>query len=473
VIARLFFTVVALAVISGMALIRVNHQLDLALGTLTDQVPERGGVVTFVLSDARAAYDPFLLFRGKADTAGDWIGGNLIGGPPAVQTQTALIRAFADSTQLVSWTHDGFRTITRKSMSRDLEKAILKARAAGAVINIVAQGPDAAVVIETLQRTNAAVNKVILLGVNTKRLKLDNVAQLANVWTTREIGSTIQIQMIGGRHDGETADLEALWPGLSSGADSVDKSMRLIRLLIESPRTLDDLIEEKQALASEARFRRQGEAAARAKAAAEAEAARTASRAPAPAVFAPAAPRPAEEPAAAVTTARGDWSLATVLDYDLPQQDTGWLFEGPVEKVLDLAADRRSVALVVLKSPGVPHSCEQFLQLSAFPASKLGPGDHDAAIQSLFESSTNGARQHVISGGIKRLVVHGRPASRFTTGGDEGASVEFFVVETGRDVIYLTRRYYRANKAPIAACVNAYRDAFQRIADSLRPAKAG
>jgi hypothetical protein len=464
VLARLFLTVVVLAALAGLAIRRVNSQLDIALGTLTDHVPEGSAAVTFLLSDARAAFDPFLLARQPDEaTAGDWIGANLIGGNPAVQTQTALVRAFADSTRLVGWTHQGFTAVTRKAMSRELEKAVMKARSAGAAVNIVAQGPDAAVVIETLQRSKAGANKVILLGVNTKHLKLDNVAQLAELWSTREIGSSIQIKLIGGRHDGETLDLEALWPGLSTGGDSVDKSMRLVRAFIESPKTLDQLIEEQQALVRDEQFKKSFAAETRAKAAADAVPARIAVPATAPASPAPfAADPPAARPAKAASADREGWATASLLDYYLPDKDTGWLFSGPADQVQWLGGNRTDMTLTLLMG-----QCSHMVRLAAFPASRLGPGDHDAAIQALFEKESGGPNQRLVSK-IERTRYKGYPASHFDTMGAEKWGREYFVIESGRHLIYLVHTHLDLVNS---ALCSVYRETYEAIAASIRPAK--
>lgn len=501
---RILFTLAVgglVASISGLSLWRAKTLVERELGILTPQVdamaseweakkvPLGGRVVTFLLSDARAAFDPFLLKREEPADARDWIRANLIGGDPVSRTETALVRAFSDSTQLVAWTHDGFTKVSREAMTRELAKAVIKAHDAGAEINIVALGSDAGPVLEAMKRLRGqerggqkvGASKVILLGGGTSRERPDNVLELAQVWTTREIGSTILIRVLGGKRDGETLNLEELWPGLSSGADNVDKSLRLLRAFLESPRPLDDQLGERQTLRLAERAEKESAAEARARASrAEAErlaaeaAARAAAAARKAARAAPAAPREEapekKKPAAPWADIPQGWGTASLLDYEFSKdQDTGWVFSAPVENLEDLSANRRSASLRILKAPGVIDSCEQGLQISAFPAKDLGAGDRDAAIQALFEKFGGYLRSERMAGKPARRSVHGRPAVAFEAVGTDGSGTSYFVVETGRDLIYLVRRYYKSG-APISArCTDGYRDAFERISKSIRP----
>ncbi|MBI2790067.1 MAG: hypothetical protein HYX59_15455 [Elusimicrobia bacterium] len=503
---RILFTLAVgglVASISGLSLWRAKTLVERELGVLTPQVdamasewearkvPLGSRVVTFLLSDARGAFDPFLLKREEPSGAGDWIGANLIGGEPASRTETALVRAFADSTALVAWTHDGFAKVSREAMTRELANAVIKAHDAGAEINIVALGSDAGPVLEAMKRLRGqerggqkvGASKIVILGGGTARERPENVLELAQVWTTREVGSGILIRVLGGKRDGETLNLEELWPGLGDGADNVAKSLRLVRAFLESPRSLDEQLGERQALRLAEREKKASAAEASSRAAAD-EAARLAAEAAARAAAAarkaartsPVAPREEapekKKPAATWADIPQGWGTASLLDYEFPKdQDTGWVFSAPEENLEDLSANRRGASLRILKAPGVIDSCEQGLQISAFPAKDLGPGDRDAAIHALFEKYGGAVYQERRAGATIRRTVHGRPAVAFEGVGPDGSGTSYFVVDTGRDLIYLARRYYKSGASISARCTDGYRDAFERISKSIRPKK--
>lgn len=507
--ARYLFTLgvgAMVALVSGASLWRARTLMERELGVLTSQVdglaagweeagvPPGSRVATFVFSDTRALLAPFLPPAGEegfADAAGAWIGRNLIGGNSVVPADAPLVRAFGDSTRLVSWTHRGFTAFGEAAMAREFEKALLKAHDAGAEINVVAQGTDAAAVLMALERVQGmerggarvGANKVILVGLKAERLKRAagkpaNVVELAYLWAAPNPDGAMRLRMrlFDGSGEGETVDLEEAWPGIGDGGGAFEKRLAFIREAVESPMSLTRLLAEKSARTS-------GERAAKA-AALAAEAAETAARAAAAEDEARKAraraareTKPAEReekeapgrPQAEIGLPQG-WGTASLLDYELAEdQDTGWVFSAPAENLEDLAAHRRSASLRILKSPGVIAFCDQSLQISAFPAKELGPGDRDAAIQALFERFGGYLRPERRAGKPRLSMVHGHPAAAFETVGAPGEGTSYFVVETGRDLIYLVRRYYRSGETIIPACASGYRDAYQAMAKSIRP----
>ncbi|MBI4677510.1 MAG: formylglycine-generating enzyme family protein [Elusimicrobia bacterium] len=268
--------------ISGLALWRAKTLAERTVGVMSlpverlaadwdaQKVPQGRRVVTFLLSDARAAADPFMVAPeprgGLVETAGGWVNRNLIGAPPVVQTPTELGRAF-DSTTLVRWTHDGYSAFSEDAMSRELEKAIVKAHDAGAEINIVAQGEDAAPALMALKRlegverggVKVGANKVMLLGMNAPRLKRipsvsaydfsrpGNVLELANIWVPREeMARTMRMQVFGEKRKGGEFALDQVWPGLAEGSDSIERSLRLLRQMVESPDSLERAISRQE-----------------------------------------------------------------------------------------------------------------------------------------------------------------------------------------------------------------------------------
>ena len=65
-------------------------------------------------------------------------------------TPTPLAKAFADKSDAVVWTHEGF-SINDERMTREIAKAVIKAHDAGAELNVVAQGRSAAPVLKALK----------------------------------------------------------------------------------------------------------------------------------------------------------------------------------------------------------------------------------------------------------------------------------------------------------------------------------
>ncbi|MCX5797543.1 MAG: SUMF1/EgtB/PvdO family nonheme iron enzyme [Elusimicrobia bacterium] len=263
--------------LSGRDLAVLTGQMDsLASDWEAKQVPRGRRAVTVLLSDAQAASDPLLLApapkSGLVDTAGGWISRNLIGGDPAVDTPTELARAFAGSTALVGWTHEGFSTVSEEAMSREVEKAVIRAHDAGAQIDIVAQGPAAAPVLMALKRLEGiGVNKVVLVGMDLPSLKrlpsiadydftrLGDATELANIWVPREefVRKTL-MQVSGKGREGETIRVEEVWPDLAGRSAFAADFLPLLRRLLERGETLErSIAQQEQALRDAAQARRQ------------------------------------------------------------------------------------------------------------------------------------------------------------------------------------------------------------------------
>ncbi len=523
------------AAISGMSLWRATSLMQRELGVLIPQtdslasgwesakVPSNGRSVTFLLSDARAALDPFLIAfapePGFAEAAGGWAGRNLLGGAAAVETPTALARAYADSTQLIHWTHRGFSAADEKMMARELEKAILKAHDAGAVIDIVASGADAGLVLAALKRVQGlerggvkvGANKVVFLGARAEKgaSKPANVLALAYVWTTGAVGGAVQMQsfdgprvvqmqVFDGPRAGEVLSLDDTWPGLGSDADSVDKALRLIRGLVDSPESFDALLSRQEALRRDEKAKDRSaeakEAAAAAaredvKAAAAADAARQARRFQKPAageIAKPAKTRPPEAPqngpadgsGAGPIATRLRWPSGRLYDYSQTMNGTeiGWLFSAPGDIVENLPHERMNVSLKI-PAGMTQDDCHGYLTLKAVAVRKLGPGDHDAALHALYEKENGIYRTEPL---VRASVfeVHGRRAALYkrAVAPDSNSAAHFdetqLVVETGRHIIFFTMTIY--SKAAVRAfCANTYAEIYQGISESIRPDDAG
>lgn len=442
---------------AGDATVLSSRMDAMAAGWEAQGVPREKRSVTILLSDASASYDPFALAPVREEGPVERLRRSALGGAAEDGTQTALARAFSGSTRLIAWTFRGFAAASEDAMSRDVEKAVLKARAAGASVDIVAQGASARPVLEALGRlaaANASVGKVLLPGARPDRKGLPrpgNAAELAGVWSTREVGSRVQLQVFGGPRSGEILDAEALWPGIGEGGDAVDKCARLLRDLADSPETLDALISRQEAL------RRADD---EKKAAAEADRARAAE--------AEARKRPAARGAAPAPAADG-WVRAELRDFSKTKEglDIGWTFSAPAGLVDELKQERATVTLP--NAGGLTDAqCTQSMRLSAVPSSKLGEGERGKALFELWE------RESGLSGGysmgeVSRQKLRGFPANIFKTSGGAGAAQTYLVVETGSHLIYLVLTSSFAPKSR-DACLSSQMPLYQKVAESIRPA---
>lgn len=222
-------------------------------------LPSSLRAITFLLSDTRAASAPFLLAGDAEDgifeKAGNWVGRNLIGGSPVAQVPTELERSFSDSTGLVRWTHKGFTRVDPYQMSKEIEKAILRAHDRGAQINIVAQGEDSVAVLMALSRLEGQVrggvpvgaNKVVFVGAKGGFRVPGNIVQLASCWTPRGSNGATQIQVFGGGKQSEAFHIDALWPPGSDSSDPTARKLKLIRGLLDSRQTFEATLAKKEA----------------------------------------------------------------------------------------------------------------------------------------------------------------------------------------------------------------------------------
>ncbi len=528
-IPRLLFSMgigVFVAFISILGVWRSTALMRRDLGILTPQIddmvsdwkskniPLGQRVVTILLSDAGAAFDPFFLAPepegGFVEESGRWIGNNLLGTNAALQAPTALTRTYADSTQLIHWTHHGFSSVSEAAMSRELEKAILKAHDAGAEINIVAQGTAAGPVLAALKRVQGlesgghkvGANKVILVGMSAARMKRipsigpdfrkpGNVLELVNIWTTREVGSHLQVQIFNEERSGETLDLESVWPGLSAGGDSVEKSVRLLREFTGRPEPVDRLIGLQEALLRDAQEKKAITAAAKEtqiRPAATADTPKSARAESRPAygrktalpvataaVAAPEKPR-ALKPGAPAPAIENTWPSASLMDFSRNTNgiETGWQFSAPADKLKVLASQNTKVYLPMNAASGLSDSqCLQYIEFRVIPLNKLGPGKREAEIQALFENETR-IDPHPPCEKARKMNVHGHPADLLSTrqdiggGGAKRESRVYVAIEAGPNLIYFFVSITTSKEAA-EACGNLNRALYEGIPNTIRP----
>lgn len=478
------------------------------------KTPENGRSVTFLITDVGAAFNPFdaaAADAGSPDAISDWVGRSLIGGDAAVEADTPLIRAFADSRQAARWIHKRYSAVGEKAMSREVEKAILRAHDAGAEINIVAQGADAAPVLSALRRLQGVerggqkvgANKVILLGVNAgsfKRgrvlagfdpAKVANVLELAAVSASKERPDSIQMDLYGGKRAGTSVRLEAVWPAVGVSGHVIENTSKQLRECLESAQSLDELLTRQEAVQQvvnakkaeedavkaqaaavvaakeQARVQVQAQAQAQAQAAARAAAPELAGFKPDPSAALPGAPKPANAPppkyAGPPIPGPSDWPSAPVKEFlsEFKGTEIGWLVSAP-KTILSNFSENSSIRM-----PDNTPECKGVIELRAFSLKSLPAGYRDDTIKKFYDQKTNMESQPATAGVVKKNA-HGFQVRVYKTG---AATLErtYTAIETEAHMIYLFLEVNYGKPENHDACIKTHMPVYQRISDFIRP----
>lgn len=530
-----FLTLVLGGAVAGGAVLSMGRAASLNarnLGVLTSQVdamastwqakqtPESGKVVTILVSDVGAAYNPFEISPDPASPMqklGDLAGRSLIGEPAAVQADTTLFLAFADSPQLVSWTHNRFSRVSENTLSKEFEKAVLKAHDAGAEINVVAQGADAAPVLRALRRLQkverggqkVGANKVFLLGASAASLatlepgKIGNVFEMGAVWTSRKKPGLVQMDMLIGKRAGTPVALELIWPAVADAGHTIDNTLRVLRRSFESASSFDELIVKQEAELAATLAKKAEEDAAKAAMAqaqvqqTQAVATQTAkaapmgagglpsvagsapgasghvaaykATAPPPGTAVPAAAAPAEVNAPAKrrgppVAGPSDWPSAPVKDFTMGFQgaEIGWLVSAP-KSLLESLSTENSISM-----PENTPECKAAIELRALPLTMLPPGPKDASIPNLYQTKANVSTQPQL-GGLGRRKQHGYQGYFYKTALSPTERT-YTVVETDRHIVYLFLEVnYGGKEETHETCVRKHMPLYERIVSYLRP----
>jgi len=132
----------------------------------------------------------------------------------------------------VTWTHKGFETAGEEEMARELGKALIKADAAGAEVNIITQGISAAPALKAIKRLEGAarkgksiaVNKLLALDMNKPTLqKIDsgyfgkfkrpgNLKEWVNVWRAPSPPHRVTMELFSQSHNGSRFYADVIFP---------------------------------------------------------------------------------------------------------------------------------------------------------------------------------------------------------------------------------------------------------------------
>ncbi|MBI5211354.1 MAG: SUMF1/EgtB/PvdO family nonheme iron enzyme [Elusimicrobia bacterium] len=206
-------------------------------------VPVEGRVVDFVLADAGAGPMAFVVPQapGTAEAALAWAKRSLLGGPPAVEAPHPFAEAFADDPAAAVWVHDGFAAVSAEAMAAEVAKAVVKARDAGAAVNIVAQGASAVPVLKAVRGLEGAVRggrpvgvgKLVVVGMSPASLqemdpvffrefaKPGNVAESAFLWLPRDPLAMPVVRLFSRGFNGAPLAGQELWPPLASQGSAI------------------------------------------------------------------------------------------------------------------------------------------------------------------------------------------------------------------------------------------------------------
>jgi hypothetical protein len=272
--------------ISGLALWRAMTLVERQLGVLTgpvdriaahweaDKVPFSKRIIRLIISDARSAADPAALSPQPpwSEQIAGWVRSRTIGGRASVDS-SALVIPFLSDPDAVVWTHDGFSTVTPEQMVNEIKMAVLKANAAEAEVDIVAQGASAGAVVralkdldgQTLKGEKVGANKVFLVGMNEARLKLTpwasgedlarpgNVLELAEIYAVNKVPRTTRLELFVPHQAAQAYAMERLWPEV---AEASPQAFGLwIQGLLTRTQSLAQLASSQEAAAQEAEAR--------------------------------------------------------------------------------------------------------------------------------------------------------------------------------------------------------------------------
>lgn len=245
-------------------------------------VPEKDRVLDIVISDADSgpavfAFNPGVL--SALDQPAAWFNRTFLRTSLSAQEDTPFAKAFADDPAAVTWTHEGFATVSEDEMIEEIMKAVMKAHETGAGVNVVAQGVSAGPVLKALRRlegTKVGANKVVLVGWNRQRLKLipsiadydfsqpGNVTELVSIWRSKEtFDQTTEVQLLGGDRDGAEYDADKLWPRFSQDSPAADLAW-LVKTLVRPESAMARIIAQQEQALRQAEAKKAAEAAARA-----------------------------------------------------------------------------------------------------------------------------------------------------------------------------------------------------------------
>lgn len=176
---------------------------------------------------------------------------------------TAFTESLADKPGAVVWTHKGEESASEEEMTREFMRAILKADASGAEINIITDGPAAVAALKTVKILKGvkrpdgripAVSKVIAVNMNPATLermspdsfdnysKPDNLRELVFIWNPPAASKKTTIELFSSKNDRKRFDGAELFQMMGGGGTGAENTSRLIEVMARKIYTMEQVI---------------------------------------------------------------------------------------------------------------------------------------------------------------------------------------------------------------------------------------
>lgn len=309
----------------------------------------------------------------------------------------------------------------------------------------------------------------------------------------------MQMRIFGGKRGGVTIAMASVWPAVAEEGRTIERTLRVLRDSIESPKSLDELVVEREARLldeqakkadDDAALAKTAEAALKAASQAQFAAAQTAAaeearkKKPAAAAAGKKEPVKADGPPVQQGTfwqktpsSRKDWSIRSILSYatSMNGTDTGWIFEAPTQLIDDMAKENGVVSRLSDPKSGLSESqCTLYVQLIATPLVKFAPRNHDEELQAFIEKKHRLDHQP-LAGKIEKHSVHGRQAYVFKTERKPDDSHVFaeerlyYAIEAGPYLIYSTYSVGYETEEVRERCLNSQLPLYTDITERIRP----
>ncbi len=238
----------------------------LAAGWDAREVPAEARTVDIIICDSEgpvAAEDMSVQepAAGQASGTGpaSWFGRTFFRKSLSAGKHAPFAAALSDRPGAVIWTHQGYKAASREEMAAEILKALRKAAAAGAGINIVTKGLAAApalIAVGALQNTGktggaaVVINKFIAVEMNRPTLdKLSpgsfgdftrpgNLLEWVNIWNPPVAADRLSVELFSRKYGGILLPGGEILPG-----DGAQDPVRLVRALLETGGSIERMLE--------------------------------------------------------------------------------------------------------------------------------------------------------------------------------------------------------------------------------------
>lgn len=257
---------------------------QLVAGWTAQNTPAANRVVDLIISDARSATaseenaearataysseEMAVLDSAKEPSFGaklsTWFRRTFFRRNMSAAENTAFVEALATKPTAATWTHQGEETASEDEMIREFMRAILKADAAGAQVNIITQGRAAAIALKAVKTLKNAkrtgggivtVNKIIAVDMNRPTLKRinsaffsnfskpENLRELVYIWHPPAEPKKTAIEIFSPKYNGIQFDGDTLFPMMGGGkATTAQYIIQLVQVMVKQAYAMQQVI---------------------------------------------------------------------------------------------------------------------------------------------------------------------------------------------------------------------------------------